>query len=161
MRYVFLEYDGSMNYNVFERAGRPRDPVDVTVIVPKEFCQRFRGPGPAISLKGGALLTPPKVNLFIADDILVDAQPPRPGFLAVTSTGRITGGSGGSGSGSMGCSGSGGGYGVPWEESAAREIDRALGDAVEKNTGVQTGFFCGVSIQDIADIILKHYNNRA
>lgn len=38
---------------------------------------------------------------------------------------------------------------------AAREIDRVLGDAVKKNTGIETGYFSGVSINDIMIIIEK------
>lgn len=42
-----------------------------------------------------------------------------------------------------------------WTLKAANEIDEVLGDAVKKNTGIETGFFCGISINDIADIIIK------
>ena len=40
-----------------------------------------------------------------------------------------------------------------WQIKAARRIDYRLGKAVVENTGVQLGFFGGVSLRDIADII--------
>lgn len=40
-------------------------------------------------------------------------------------------------------------------ESAAFRIDRMLAEAVRRNTGIETGFFSGVSVQDIADVILS------
>lgn len=46
-----------------------------------------------------------------------------------------------------------------WETKAAREIDILLGRAVQNNTGIKTGFFSGVSIKDIADIITKQAEN--
>ena len=39
---------------------------------------------------------------------------------------------------------------------AADEIDSLLGKAVIKNTGLEAGFFAGVSVDHIADIIRKH-----
>lgn len=40
-----------------------------------------------------------------------------------------------------------------WEINAAIKIDKLLSEAVIKNTGIKIGFFSGVSIQDIANII--------
>lgn len=42
---------------------------------------------------------------------------------------------------------------MDWIEKAAREIDTLLGNAVRENTGVQNGYFSGVSIKDIMNII--------
>lgn len=38
-------------------------------------------------------------------------------------------------------------------QEVAKEIDILLGTTVIKNTGIKTGFFSGVSIQDISDLI--------
>lgn len=47
-----------------------------------------------------------------------------------------------------------------WIAQAAKEIDLMLGDAVRKNTKIETGFFSGVSIQDIMDIIQKYHDGE-
>jgi len=42
-----------------------------------------------------------------------------------------------------------------WEIEAASEIDDMLGRAVRRNAGVEYGFFVGVSLADMADVIEK------
>lgn len=43
-----------------------------------------------------------------------------------------------------------------WAAKAAEEIDTELGEIVRKNTGIQFGFFAGISINDMAKIIARH-----
>jgi hypothetical protein len=44
-----------------------------------------------------------------------------------------------------------------WEERAARKINNALSRAVKENTKIHYGFFSGVSMQDIIDIIIEEH----
>lgn len=44
--------------------------------------------------------------------------------------------------------------------AAAKKIDEVLGNAVVCNTGVKTGYFSGVSVDDIAEIIRAAYAGR-
>ena len=46
-----------------------------------------------------------------------------------------------------------------WAARAAEEIEAALGARVRENTGLQFGFFAGISVNDLAAIIVRHLPN--
>lgn len=48
-----------------------------------------------------------------------------------------------------------------WAARAAEEVEAALGARVRENTGLQFGFFAGISVNDLAAIIMRHLPNAA
>ncbi len=46
-----------------------------------------------------------------------------------------------------------------WAARAAEEIEGELGKRVRENTGLEFGFFAGISVNDLAAIIMRHLPN--